>query len=168
MLSKEIQNALNEQINKEMYSAYMYLSMAGFFAEKNLNGFSHWMRLQFSEELVHAGKLFDYVIDRDGKVDLKAIAAPPESWSSILNACEAAYDAEVENTAQINEIMDLGMRQPDHATRVMLQWFIEEQVEEESSALNLVEQVKLAGDNPSALLILDRDMAARTAGEASK
>ena len=165
MLNKEMQDALNKQINQEMFSAYLYLSMAAFFAEKNLDGFSHWMRLQFSEELTHAGKLFDYVIERDGKVDLKPIAAPDKSWKSILAACQAAYEAEVKNTAQINEIMDLAASIPDHATRVILQWFIEEQVEEESSALSLVQQVRLAGDNPSALLILDREMGARTGDE---
>ena len=163
MLKKKMQTALNTQINKEFASAYLYLSMAAFFAEKNLNGFSHWMRLQFTEELDHAGRLFDYVIDRNGIVDLKAITAPKKTWPSTLAACQAAYKAEVDNTKQINEIMELAVTGPDHATRVMLQWFVEEQVEEESSALNLVEQVKLAGNNPSAIFILDRELGARTA-----
>jgi len=161
MLSKKMETAINKQINQEFYSGYMYLSMAAYFAEKNLNGFSHWMRLQFSEELAHAGKLFDYLIDRDGTVVLSPVKAPPKTWASTKAAVAAAYKAEVENTKQINEIMDLTFKERDHATRVILQWFVEEQVEEEASALHLVEQVKLAGSEPSAILIIDRELAAR-------
>lgn len=161
MLSKKMETAINKQINQEFYSAYMYLSMAAYFAEKNLNGFSHWMRIQFSEELSHAGKLFDYLIERDGSVVLSNVKAPPRTWSSIKAAVAAAYKAEVDNTRQINEIMDLAFKERDHATRVILQWFVEEQVEEEASALNLVEQVKLAGSEPSAVMIIDRELAAR-------
>jgi len=161
MLSKKMEKALNDQINLEMFSAYTYLSMAAFFAEKNLDGFSSWMRLQFTEELGHATKLFDYLIDRDAEVVLSPIKAPPRTWPTIAAAVQAAYKAEVGNTKQINDIMDLAFKERDHATRVMLQWFIEEQVEEEATALKIVEQVKLAGKDASALLLLDREMGAR-------
>jgi len=161
MLSKKMEKALNAQINLEMFSAYTYLSMAAFFAEKNLDGFSNWMRLQFTEELQHAGKLFDYLIDRDAQVTLSPIKAPAKTWQNIAAAVQAAYKAEVANTTQINDIMDLAFKERDHATRVMLQWFIEEQVEEEASALKIVQQVKLAGKDPSAIMLLDRELGAR-------
>lgn len=164
MLSKKMENALNKQINQEMFSAYMYLSMSAYFAEKNLDGFSHWMRLQFQEELGHAGKIFDYLIERDGKVSLGAIDAPQKSWRGTLAACEAAYKAEVQNTKQINTIMDLAFKEGDHATRVTLQWFVEEQIEEEASALRLIEQLKLAGNDPGALMLIDRELAGRQSG----
>ena len=157
--------AINDQINQEMYSAYMYLSMAAYFAETNLNGFSHWMRLQVQEELVHSQKLFDYLIDRNGEVTLGQIAAPPKAWKTPLAACQGANKAEVRNTKQINELMNQAIKEGDHATRVILQWFVEEQVEEESTSRDLVEQVKLAGTNPSALLILDRELGSRTNAE---
>ncbi len=161
MISKKMEQALNQQINQEFASAYIYLSLAAYFSRRNLNGFAHWMRLQFSEELEHAGKLFDHVIARDGNVTLTTVPAPPSEWSSTESAVQAAYDAEVQNTAQINTIMNVAADEGDHATRVMLQWFVEEQVEEEASALTLVEQVRLAGDNSGALFILDRELGAR-------
>jgi ferritin len=162
MISKKMEAAINQQINQEIFSAHMYLQMSAYFASRNLNGFAHWFRIQYQEELVHAGKLFDHVLMRDGEVALTAVAAPTQTWKSTLAACEAAYNAEVKNTKQINALMDAATKENDHATRVILQWFVEEQVEEESSAMNLVEQVKLSGDQPGAILILDRELGART------
>lgn len=162
MISKKMEAAINQQINQEIYSAHMYLQMSAYFAGRNLNGFAHWFRIQYQEELVHAGKLFDHVLMRDGDVTLTAVAAPTQNWKSTLAACQAAYDAEVKNTKQINALMDAAAKENDHATRVILQWFVEEQVEEESSAMNLVEQVKLADDAPGAILILDRELGGRT------
>jgi len=161
MLSKKMEAAINKQINLEIHSALQYLQMSAHFSQQNLNGFAHWMRVQYQEELNHAGKLFDYVLQRDGNVALEAIAAPPRTWKSTLAACQAAYQAEVNNTRQINSLMDQAIKENDHATRVILEWFIEEQVEEESSALNLIEQVKLAADAPGAILLLDRELGAR-------
>jgi len=161
MISKKMESALNQQINQEFASAYLYLSLAAHFARHNFNGFAHWMRLQFSEELNHAGKLFDHVIERNGDVTLTSVPAPVAEWGSVAEAVNAAYDAEVNNTAQINTIMNVAHEEGDHATRVMLQWFVEEQVEEEASALTLVEQIRLAGDNPGALFILDRELGSR-------
>jgi ferritin len=167
MISKKMETAVNQQINQEIFSAHMYLQMSAYFASRNLNGFAHWFRIQYQEELIHAGKLFDHVLMRDGKVSLTAVSAPTQTWKSTLAACEAAYQAEVKNTKQINVLMDAATKENDHATRVILQWFVEEQVEEESSALNLVEQIKLTEDAAGAILILDRELGARTvdAGE---
>ena len=161
MLSKKMETAINNQINLEIQSALLYLQMSAHFAHENLNGFSHWMRIQHQEELVHANKLFDYVLRRDGTVALDAIAAPPKTWRSTLAACEAAYNAEVNNTKQINSLMDQAIKENDHATRVILEWFVEEQVEEESSSLNLIKQVQLAKNEPGAVLMLDRELGGR-------
>jgi len=161
MLSKKMETAINHQINLEIQSALQYLQMSAFFSQENRNGFAHWMRIQYQEELVHANKLFDYVIRRDGNVAIEAIAAPPRTWKSTLAACQAGYQAEVNNTKQINSLMDQAIKENDHATRVILEWFVEEQVEEESSALNLIEQVKLAGDAAGAILLLDRELGGR-------
>jgi ferritin len=163
MISKKMEAAINKQINLEIQSALMYLQMSAHFAHENLNGFGHWMRIQHSEELVHANKLFDYLLQRDGEVGLTAVAAPPRTWKTTIAACEAAYAAEVNNTTQINALMDQAIKENDHATRVILEWFVEEQVEEESSALNLIKQVQLAGNAPGAILLLDRELGARQA-----
>lgn len=163
MLSKKMEAAINKQINLEIHSALQYLQMSAYFASQNLNGFAHWMRVQYQEELAHAGKLFDYVLQRNGNVALETSASPPKSWKSTLAACEAAYQAEVTNTKQINALMDQAIKENDHATRVILEWFIEEQVEEESSAMNLIEQVKLAAGAPGAILLLDRELGGRQA-----
>jgi len=161
MLSKKMESAINKQVNLEIHSALMYLQMSAHFSQQNLNGFARWMRVQYQEELNHAGKLFDYVLRRDGNITLEAVAAPPKTWRTTLAACEAAYQAEVNNTKQINALMDQAIKENDHATRVILEWFVEEQVEEESSALNLIEQVKMASDEPGAVLLLDRELGAR-------
>jgi len=162
MLSKKMEKALNQQINQEMESAYIYLSMSAYFAENSLNGFAHWMRMQYQEELMHAGKIIDYVLERNGKVTLTAVAAPPKEWASTLAACQSAYRAEVTNTKQINKLTDMAINEPDHATRVFLEWFVSEQIEEESSSMDLVDQVKLAGNAPGAIFILDRELGGRT------
>ncbi|MDH3196821.1 MAG: ferritin [Candidatus Krumholzibacteria bacterium] len=161
MLSKKMETAINQQINQEIYSAHMYLAMSAYFSERNLNGFAHWMRIQYHEELTHAERLVDYLLERNGNVALGAIQKPTAMWKTTLAACQAAYKAEVKNTEQINSLMDQAIKEHDHATRVILQWFVEEQVEEEAQALNVVEQVKMAQDS-AALFILDRELGART------
>jgi ferritin len=165
MLSKKMEAALNKQINQELFSAYQYMALGAYFSERNFKGFAHWMRLQAQEEMAHSAKLFDHVVDRNGKIDLQAVPAPPKTWKSPIEAVQAAYDAETTNTKQINTIMDLAIKENDHATRVILQWFVEEQVEEESSSLELVEQVKVAHKSASAMFILDRELGARTLAE---
>ncbi|RME80811.1 MAG: ferritin [Caldilineae bacterium] len=161
MLSKKLQDAINEQINAELYSAYVYLSMAAYFEDQNLPGFAHWMRLQHDEEQVHAMKLFDFLVDRGARVVLKAIDAPPVEFESPLQVFEAALEHERKVTGLINDLYGLALEEGDYPTQVLLQWFISEQVEEEKSADDIVQQLRLVGDYPPGLLMLDREMAAR-------
>lgn len=164
MLSKKIETAMNKQMNLEFYSGYIYLAMAAYFSDKNLDGFSHWMRLQAQEEQAHAMRLYDYILEREGNVKLLAIKAPTATWRSNLAVCQDALKHEQTNTKQINLLMDLSFKEVDHATRIFLQWFVEEQVEEESSAMTLVEKVKMAKDSPGAMFILDQELSKRQLG----
>ncbi len=161
MLKQTMQDALNEQINAELYSGYLYLAMAAYFASVNLKGMATWMRVQEQEERFHALKFYDYLVERGGTVRLAAIAAPELSWASPLAAFEAAYAHEQKVTARINALVDLAIKEGDHATNSFLQWYVTEQVEEEASADGVVQQLKLGGDNSSALFMIDRELAAR-------
>nr|BAL58476.1 ferroxidase [Candidatus Acetothermum autotrophicum] len=163
MLSKRLQAALNEQIVRELESAYVYLSMCAYFEVQNLRGMAHWMRLQAQEELKHAMKIFDFVNDRGGRVELGAIAKPPVDFKSPLDAFQKALAHEQKITKCINDLYDLADDEDDYPTEVMLHWFIDEQVEEEKSASEIVEQLKLIGESGAGLLILDQKLAQRTA-----
>jgi len=142
MIKKKIENALNKQTNAEMYSSYLYLSMSAFFESANLKGFAHWMRIQAQEELVHALKFFDYVHGRGGTVTLTAIDAPPIKWQSPLAVFDHVFEHEQKVTGLINDLVDLAISENDHATHNFLQWFVAEQVEEESSADEIVHKLK--------------------------
>ena len=159
MLSKEMQDGLNNQINNEYFSSYTYLSMSAYCESINMRGFASWLRRQSKEELGHAMRLFDYVIDRDGKIILKAIEQPQPKYNSLLKMFQQVLEHEREVTSMINKLYEHAVNEGDHATTVELQWFIKEQVEEEKSARDIVDDLKLAGDDSSALLILDREMA---------
>ncbi len=161
MISKKMQDAINEQANAEFYSAYLYLSMAAYFESANLAGFANWMRIQTQEETAHAMKLFDYVIERGGRVTLKAIEGPPTEWDSPLAAFEATYAHEQKVTGLINGLADLAESEKDHATRGMLQWFVDEQVEEEASAGAAVQQLKLVEKAPGGMYMLDKELGQR-------
>ena len=161
MLSQTVQDAINDQIGKEVYSAYLYLSMSGYFESINLPGFARWMRIQYQEELQHALKFFDFINDREGRVALKAIPAPPADFQSPLDAFQQALEHERAVTGMINQLYGVALRENDYPAQVLLQWFISEQVEEEKNASNIVEQLKMIGNNGSALLILDRELGAR-------
>lgn len=161
MISEQIEKALNDQINAEFYSAYLYLSMNSYFLSINLNGSASWMRSQALEELTHADKFYRYVSERGGRVLLGPVEGPQSSWASPLNAFEDAYRHEQKVTARINDLMDLAIREKDHATVSMLQWFVDEQVEEESSISGIVGQLRLVGDNTGALVMLDRELGMR-------
>jgi ferritin len=161
MLTKKMAEALNNQINAEYYSAYLYLSMAAYCDSINLKGFANWFRVQNLEEMVHVMKFFTYVLDRKNDVELKAIAGPPTKWASPQAVFEAALTHEQHVTSLINKLADLALSESDHATSTLLQWFITEQIEEESSADAIVQQLKLAGDNPTTLFMLDRELATR-------
>lgn len=162
MISDKIQDAFNKQINAEIYSSYLYLSMSSYFQSTNLNGFANWMRCQAQEELVHAMKFYNFINDRGGLVTLTAIEGPPTKWNSPLHAFQEAYAHEQKVTGLINSLVDLTIKQKDHASATFLQWFVNEQVEEEASADGVVQQLKLAGDQGSGLFMIDRELASRT------
>ena len=166
MLSQTMQNAFNEQIKNEFYSAYFYLAMSGYFDATNLPGFAKWMRAQYEEEVMHGLKMFDFVHDRDGRVSLQAIGMPPADFKSPLEVFQQTLAHERKVTELINNLYALAMKEVDYPSQVLLQWYITEQVEEEKVASNLVEQLKMIGDNGSALLLLDRELGGRKSGGA--
>ena len=161
MICKKMQGALNEQINAELYSAYLYLSMVAYFESINLPGFASWMRAQTQEEVVHAMKIYDYVNERGGRVVLKSIGEPQAEWKSPLDAFEAAYEHEQKVTGLINGLVNLAIEEKDHAANMFLQWFVNEQVEEESSADAVVQKLKLMADAPGGMYMLDNEMGQR-------
>jgi ferritin len=167
MLSKTIQSAINDQIKHEFFASHLYLAMSAHFETINLPGFASWMRLQSDEERGHAMKFFDYINDREGSVELQAIDQPPGEFQSPLDVFQQALDHERRVSALIHRIYELAVRENDYPTQTFLQWFINEQVEEEKSASQIIEQLKLTGGNSAALLMLDREMAARGSGGAT-
>ena len=164
MLTPTVEQALNDQIQKEFHSAYIYLSMSAYFEAENLLGAASWMRKQASEEQAHALKIFDFVIDRGGRVALQAIGQPPSDFASPLAVFEAAYAHEQKVTQSIHDLYALALRENDYPSQVMLQWFIDEQVEEERNSSAIMAQLKMVGDSPAALLMIDRQLAARSDG----
>lgn len=161
MISDRIQQAFNEQINKELYSAYLYLSMAAYFQSINLQGFANWMKCQVQEELVHAMKFYSFINERNGTVLLAGLEAPPTRWDSPLAAFEDANSHERKVTSMINNLVDLAIEERDHASNAFLQWFVTEQVEEEASTDEVVQKLKLAGQDGSGLFMIDQELAAR-------
>ena len=158
MLSDKLQKALNDQINAELGSAYQYLAMAAYFDAANLEGSARWMRRQSREEVSHAMKIFDFIHDRDGKVALKAVAQPKGQFASTLAVWEAVLKQEQHVTGLINALYRLAGEEKDYATQAMLQWFIEEQVEEEKTARSILEQVRMIGASSSAIYFVDRHL----------
>jgi len=156
-----MQDAMNEQINKELFSSYLYLSMAAYFEDKNLPGFANWMRVQAEEEREHAMKFFDFILERGGRALLKGIDAPKTDWSSSLEVAEevAAHEAKV--TASIYALYELALQEKDYPAQVMLQWFISEQVEEEKNALDIIESLKRIEAHDTAVLMLDKQLGKR-------
>jgi ferritin len=161
MFSNRLQDAINAQINAEFASAYIYLAIAAHFEEQNLAGFAHWMRVQYEEETFHALKLFDYMVDRGGHIVLQPIAAPPAAFGSPLQVFEHVLAHEQKVTRLIHDLYKLALEEGDYPTQVMLHWYIEEQVEEEKNATEIVAKLRLNGDFGPGLLMLDREMAAR-------
>ena len=161
MIKKKVQDALNGQCNWELYSSYLYLSMAAYFQSVNLAGCANWMRVQAMEELVHAMKLYDYVNERSGRALLKERKGPPTEWKSPLAVFEQTYKHEQSVTGLINALVDLAVKEKDHATVNFLQWFVTEQVEEESNASSLVEKLRLMKDAPGGLFMIDQELAQR-------
>ena len=161
MLKKKMLKALNDQITAEMFSSYLYLSVEAYFQSISLTGFAAWMRAQVQEELMHAMKFYDFVNERGGKVTLEAIDKPESAWASPLAAFEAILAHEQHVTSLINDLVDLAISEKDHATNIFLQWFVSEQVEEEASASEVVEKLKLVKDNPSGLFMMDAELGRR-------
>ena len=162
MLSKTLEKALNEQINKEYYSAFLYLSMASHFENINMLGMASWMRMQYEEEVMHAIKIFDMIIDMEGRVVLKQVDSPPSKFDSVLSVFEQTLDHERNVTKMINDIYSLARKESNYAVQSALQWFIDEQVEEEKSVLEIVNQLKMIGDETTPLLMLDSKLGSRT------
>jgi ferritin len=163
MLTKAVQEAINEQIKNELYSAYLYLSMAAYFEAESLPGFAVWMRAQSEEEVEHAMKLFDFVNERGGRVKLQAIEQPPVSFESPLAVFETTYEHEQKVTALIHDLYEVALEENDYATQVMLHWFIDEQVEEEDSVSQVVDTLERIGDRNQGLIMLDRELGQRGA-----
>lgn len=161
MLSKKLLDAFNDQVNAELYSSYLYLSMTAFFTDKGLNGFAHWMRLQAQEELMHAIKFYDYILEREGQVSLKAVATPEAQWKSPQGAFEAAYKHEQKVTELIDGLMELSIKEHDHASQIFLQWFVTEQVEELVSTKAVIDKLKLVGEAPGGLFMVDQELGGR-------
>ena len=161
MISKKMEKSLNEQVNAELYSAYLYLSMEAYFKSQNLNGFANWMRVQTQEEITHAMKIYEFIDERGGRITLKAIDGPETKWDSPLAVFEAVYEHERKVTGLINNLVDLAIEEKDHATNSFLQWFVNEQVEEEASADKLVQQLKMMDKAPGGMFMLDRELGQR-------
>jgi ferritin len=161
MIGKKMLDALNEQINAELYSAYLYQAMAAQFEADNLRGFAHWMDVQAKEEQNHARKIYEFLVDRGGRVALKAIAAPPAEWKSPLQIFEESYSHEQKVTGLIHNLVDLARAEKDHAAEVFLAWFVTEQVEEEANASEIVERLRLLKDHAQGLFMLDAHLGKR-------
>ncbi|MHC4985707.1 MAG: ferritin [Planctomycetota bacterium] len=161
MLNQKIEQAFNEQLNAEAYSAYLYWSMSAYFESMNLKGFASWMRVQALEEMTHTEKFFRFINERGGRVKLAAIGAPAVEWESPLAAFEAAYGHETIVTGRINKLADLAVAESDHASQIFLQWFVTEQVEEEASADDVVQKLKLVGDSAGPLFMVDQELGQR-------
>ena len=160
-MDEKMIDALNSQLNAELYSSYLYLSMGTYFESMDMSGFSNWMRVQAQEELSHAMKIHDFVIQRGDRVILTRIDSPPTEWESAVDAFEHVYAHEQKVTGLINQLVNLALSLGDHATNNFLQWFVAEQVEEEKSSSGVLKKVKMANDSLSALLMLDNELAQR-------
>lgn len=161
MLKDKILKALNKQLNEELYSSYAYLAMSTHFSSQSLDGFAHWFRLQSQEEYGHAMKILDYINTRNGKVSLMKVDPPKAGWKNPQQVFKEVYDQEVSVSKSINDIVGLSLSEKDYATNNFMQWFVSEQVEEESTATKLLDRINLIGDNTNGLLIFDKELGMR-------
>ncbi len=162
MISKSITEALNKRINEELYSSYLYMSMASHSHTLGLKGFANWFEIQAQEEMLHAQKFYHYVLDQGEKVILDAIDKPPSDFKSPIDLFEETLDHENKVTAAINQVVELAAKENDHATSIMLQWFVTEQIEEVATTNDIIQQLKLVGSDGSGLYMIDRQLATRT------
>lgn len=160
-MKKKMENALNKQVNAEMYSSYLYLAMESYFQSISLSGFAKWMRGQVQEEMFHGMKIYDYVHERGGRMKFEAIAKPQTQWDSPLVAFEHILAHEEGVTELINNLIDVALDARDHAAKAFLDWFIIEQVEEEATVGGIVDRLRLIGDDSSGLFLLDSELAKR-------
>ncbi|MBI5092449.1 MAG: ferritin [Candidatus Hydrogenedentes bacterium] len=167
MLSKKMLAALNDQLNFELFSAYQYAATAAYFEGLNLGGCAHWMKIQVQEEMTHAQMFYSFIIQTGGRVELEAVAKPANNHKSPIAAFQDTYRHETQVTARIHKLVDLALKESDHATNSFLQWFVTEQVEEEAAADAIVKKLKLIGADTSGLFFLDRELAARTVSAAA-
>jgi len=167
MLNAKIQEAFDEQLNKELFSSYLYLSMAAYFESQSFVGMAQWMRAQAEEENMHAMKFYDFIHERNGRVTLSEIAAPKTEWQGPLDAFEEALKHEQMITAAIDGLTDLALAEKDHAAHSFLQWFVNEQVEEEANVQAIIDKLHLVGDNGVALFMIDQELGQRGAASAS-
>ena len=163
MISEKMQEALNEQINKEFYSAYMYLAMSAYCNTIGLPGFSHWMRMQYEEESMHVTKMYDYILDQGGSVHLQAIDEPEQTFGTPLEIFEQTLEHEQYVTGLIHKLMDSAVEERDYATQTFLQWYVTEQVEEEANVNDIVAPLRMVGEDKSGLMMIDRQLAVRPA-----
>ena len=163
MISKRMETELNEQVNKEFYSAYMYLSMAAYCSTLGLPGFSHWMRLQYEEENMHVTKMYDYILDQGGEVHLKPIAEPPKEYGTPLEIFEQTLEHEQFVTRSIHNLMSLAIEESDYATQTFLQWYVTEQVEEEANVQDILNPLRMVGNDKGGLMMIDQQLAGRPA-----
>lgn len=161
MLKDTVLDKLNNQVNREIYSAYLYVSMAGYFESVSLKGFAHWMEIQVQEELIHAHRLHSYIVDKGERPKMMPIEAPPHDWSSPLDTMQNVYSHECNVSEMINECVSLALKENDHATNAILQWFVSEQVEEEASADEVVQKLKLIASDSAGLFMLDSELSKR-------
>jgi len=164
-LKRNLEKALNQQVNQEMSAAYAYLAASAWFESENLSGFAHWMEIQRQEELGHAQRLIDYLHDRGGKLDLEAVAKPTSDFQTIMAVFQEALTSEENNTRSIHDLYQLSVEENDYATQSFLKWFIDEQVEEESTMHDMISTLEHAGDDRSALLVLNEQVGKRTPEE---
>jgi ferritin len=161
MISEKMHKALNDQIKEEYFSSYLYLSMAAYFKAINLDGFANWMKVQSGEEMTHAMKIYDYIYHQQGRVELLSMEKPQTDWKSPLAAFEDAYKHEQKITGLIKNLADMAVAEKDHATNNFLHWFVTEQVEEEASAIDIVQKLKMVGDSTPGLMMLDNILGTR-------
>lgn len=161
MISKKMDDAINAQMIREMYSGYLYMSMSSFINSLGLKGFANWLMVQYHEEMFHAMKMYEYIQSRGGNVKIGTIDEPPSKWETPLDMFEKVLEHEQKVTAWINELMETAIEEKDHASQIFLQWYVTEQVEEEENDNDIIAQLKLIRDNPQGLIMLDKELAAR-------
>lgn len=168
MLTPKMQKALNTHLNEELYSSYLYLSMAAYFEAKNLKGFANWMRIQSAEEQMHGMKFFDFILQKGGKVSLLQINAPKIEWKGISEVFADTLKHEQKISSLINKLVEVAMAEKDYAANSFLQWFVTEQVEEEANVEEIIQKIEMIGDNKSGLYMLDNELGARAAAPAGE